>query len=401
MYPQGIANVKRRLGFENDALVTSALAIIDSQCTAVSSSEYIMPISKRLEFYLGKWQGCDALPAYNRCSGELDQYSMSKAFRSNSWPPPMDEILCVQYDAWKAGVSKLSFNKVLALAGAGDSSYMYGEELQQNMELGGWTGDNSKEPLLAVMLGDTHESINLPILRKTRSPSSNSSTILFKMEAWRHFVSLVDVINEDNLDWDKKLDIAVWRGATTGWPQMYPTKYWANPDQDPDADKYHTRAHLIRQIPKWDRNPHLDIGVNMYLQGVPNLWGTKSSMSRSAQMNYKMLIVAEGNDVATMTKWALMSTSAVIMPIPQVSSWLMEELLVPWKHFIPVRQDFADLEAQVAWCLSNQIKCKEIGMNGRCWIRQFIDNTREKLIMLDVLKTATAIQQQLGICANV
>ena len=35
--------------------------------------------------------------------------------------------------------------------------------------------------------------------------------------------------------------------------------------------------------------------------------------------------------------WQLLSSSAVLMPPPMVVSWAMEDLLVPWTHYVPLQ----------------------------------------------------------------
>ena len=39
--------------------------------------------------------------------------------------------------------------------------------------------------------------------------------------------------------------------------------------------------------------------------------------------------------------------SVVLMPKPTCTSWAMEELLEPWVHYIPLRDDLSGIEIQV------------------------------------------------------
>jgi hypothetical protein len=57
---------------------------------------------------------------------------------------------------------------------------------------------------------------------------------------------------------------------------------------------------------------------------------TSPAMSMRHLLQYKVIIMLEGNDVASGLKWALLSQSVVLMPPPQHTSWAMEELLQPW-----------------------------------------------------------------------
>ena len=63
------------------------------------------------------------------------------------------------------------------------------------------------------------------------------------------------------------------------------------------------------------------------LDGV-DLMSKKVSLGK--MLEYKGIIMIEGNDVASGLKWALLSQSVVLMPVPKHTSWAMEELLQPW-----------------------------------------------------------------------
>ncbi|GMI00603.1 hypothetical protein TrLO_g8472 [Triparma laevis f. longispina] len=112
----------------------------------------------------------------------------------------------------------------------------------------------------------------------------------------------------------------------------------------------------------------------------------------------KILIFAEGNDVSTGLKWGLQSNSAIIMPEPRVKSWLMETMLIPYVHYIPVSSDFSDLEEKVNWCFENDKECKEIGETGGCWIGQFLDGEREREVMKEIWRIAVERQEVEGVC---
>jgi hypothetical protein len=74
------------------------------------------------------------------------------------------------------------------------------------------------------------------------------------------------------------------------------------------------------------------------------------------------------------------------MPVPRISSWFMEDHLVEFKHYVPIRDDFMDLEEKYEWCLNNLDKCEEISRNATLFIQQFLDETREKKITDNVVK---------------
>ena len=68
------------------------------------------------------------------------------------------------------------------------------------------------------------------------------------------------------------------------------------------------------------------------------------------------------------------------MPPPTKISWLMEDTLEPWVHFLPVEADFSDLPERVDWCLSHPRECEAIGREGRCFMTRFLDRRGERRI---------------------
>ena len=57
-------------------------------------------------------------------------------------------------------------------------------------------------------------------------------------------------------------------------------------------------------------------------------------MSMEEMLKYKAIVMLERNDVSSGLKWALFSNSVVLTQTPTCTSWAMEELLVPWVHYI-------------------------------------------------------------------
>jgi hypothetical protein len=77
----------------------------------------------------------------------------------------------------------------------------------------------------------------------------------------------------------------------------------------------------------------------------------------------------------------------VLMPAVTTVTWIMEDQLVPWVHYVPLAQDYSDLEDKARWCLANPKKCEAIGAAGRCYMRQFMDEDLEVAVEDAVLGT--------------
>jgi hypothetical protein len=172
-----------------------------------------------------------------------------------------------------------------------------------------------------------------------------------------------DALDAADIDWESKQPVAFWRGAATG----------AMHGRAPAA-----RYHLLT---RWALSQ--DSRVNVGMTELPMTTGnaTRDALLRACakpgvimtwMLRYRYLVSAEGYDVATNLNWALWSSSAVIMPRPTVCSWLMEDRLVPWVHYIPVAHDFSNLTDAVDWCEDqrNAGVCKGIGQTGRAYMEQ-------------------------------
>ena len=57
-----------------------------------------------------------------------------------------------------------------------------------------------------------------------------------------------------------------------------------------------------------------------------------------------------------------------MMPSPTMTTWLMEELLEPWVHYIPLRNSLDDVEETMDWVRENDQEAEQIARRGNLWI---------------------------------
>ena len=198
---------------------------------------------------------------------------------------------------------------------------------------------------------------------------------MFKLNKGRHYGPLRRCFEDDTRSWREKKDAAVWRGGLGG------------SDKRGDDGEFIQRAALIRRMEEgyWTNESLVDVAV-VQSEGDHAQW-----LSKAQIMAYKMIISVEGNDVASGLKWALLSTSAVIMPPPTLNSWALESSLVPWVHYIPVRQNMSNLAEMARWCLQNLDACEAIGMQGRCFAKDWLHEEEEDRIQASVLARVTTL----------
>jgi len=92
-------------------------------------------------------------------------------------------------------------------------------------------------------------------------------------------------------------------------------------------------------------------------------------MSLEAQLQYKYILVLQGNDVASNVKWALRSSSVVVMPTPTVESFVGEGRLKPWVHYLPLAAP-EQADRLLAWARTNEHECQRIVLRANAFMRQ-------------------------------
>lgn len=201
--------------------------------------------------------------------------------------------------------------------------------------------------------------------------------ILWKLVSDRHYGGIRQAIHANDIPWEQKRDRGVFWGAPTG----------DHSDDDAKSNReWCERNHRCRFVYREGRKPLRNVTSFVdaklvregddwlpdFAQGVEIFssrnvgHGTKSQVEL---LQYKVLIMLEGNDVSTGLKWALYSNSVVLIPPPTRTTWAMEELLQPWVHYVPIDDpDYGDVNDKMQWILNNPDEAKAIARHGRQWI---------------------------------
>lgn len=220
-----------------------------------------------------------------------------------------------------------------------------------------------------------------PTLVKSRLISNeNHYSILMKLNIDRHFRDIQEV-NKYDIPFPKKKNELIWRGTTTGYGfgNFIPKRPTS---RETLIKKYCNPESLEKKI---------DIGLSCLVQnGKKNERLYKDFLrpikTIKEQLEYKYILSVEGNDVATNLKWILYSNSVLFMPKPCIESWIMESHLEPFIHYIPVTDNFSDIEEKMNWCNQNQKECLKIIKNSKDYIKLFLNEKNENKVMKEVLK---------------
>lgn len=226
---------------------------------------------------------------------------------------------------------------------------------------------------------DRVEGFEVPTLVKSRPIYDFNESILFNLNYLRHFSDVYNVEDHD-IPYEQKKNVLVWRGVDTGYGfnnnipyrpvsrQTLVETFWDYPGQEIDIGL--SSVSVNKKTP--DDNP-----FKKYI---------KSKIKMKDLLQHKFLLSVEGNDVATNLKWILCSNSVAFCPPFTINSWILEENLQPWQHYIPVKHDFSDLSDKVEWAINHPEKCKDISRQGNEYMEQFLDIEKEKYILNSVLE---------------
>jgi len=254
--------------------------------------------------------------------------------------------------------------------------YVYGITLFSILKKFVEKNRNISKQMFLCRWGDEHENIDqhgnqitMPFFTKTRR-IDNKTGVLLNFNFKRHWGNL-SFVKVNDIDFHKKINKIVWRGSTTG----------------EGNNEYSFKLNRLLCVQKYHHNDHCDIGFSEVVQcvDIPNKY-VKKKMTILEQLKYKYILSIEGNDVASGLKWQLYSNSVVFMRKPRIISWAMEDKLIPYTHYIPVKDDFSDLISQMEFAEKNQELCKKIINNANKFISQFLDPKKEELIQFIVIK---------------
>ena len=189
------------------------------------------------------------------------------------------------------------------------------------------------------------------------------SPIVWDFHSSRSNEPLEEVLRDD-IPWKKKKDVAFWRGALTGAREKFDRKVMSD-------EEVCDRIPRCRLVMLHDKSKLVDARltrvVDVPMDDLPNAKlftkGNKK-MTYKEQLQYKALIVMEGNDLATGLRWSLLSRSVVMMPPPERTSWAMEEWLEPWTHYIPLHRNLTNVEEMVQWMRDNDKEARQIAERG-------------------------------------
>jgi hypothetical protein len=103
-------------------------------------------------------------------------------------------------------------------------------------------------------------------------------------------------------------------------------------------------------------------------QAAPKVNFENKDTSISDQIQYKMILDMDGwSSTWSATVWKMYSGSVLLKTKSKWKQWYYHKL-EPWVHYVPVKDDFSDLNDKIEWCLHNERECIKITENAKRFV---------------------------------
>ena len=201
-----------------------------------------------------------------------------------------------------------------------------------------------------------------------------------------------------DIPWKKRKDLAVWRGSTTGCGVTPQTNTRLKLALMASKQKVGKDFLVDAGITKWNTRPRKlkgkselqSINVSSLQKAGVNLVGPLTSRE---QATFKYIINIDGHVSAFRLSAELGYGSVILLVGSKWKIWY-SDMLEPYVHYVPVREDLGNLFEQIRWCRANDDKCKQIVVNALT----FFDTYLQEDGILDFLQQSLInIKKQTGI----
>jgi hypothetical protein len=96
------------------------------------------------------------------------------------------------------------------------------------------------------------------------------------------------------------------------------------------------------------------------------------------QIKYKYILDVDGwSNTWDATVWKLYSGSVLLKTDSIWEQWYYDKLH-PWVHYVPVENDFSDLDEKIKWCILHDTECQTIVKNSREFVFKQLNWERVK-----------------------
>ena len=221
-------------------------------------------------------------------------------------------------------------------------------------------------PILSMATTDKHSDIAIPNWDDWSRICNKLFTKKNKFNIDTSHTTIKSFDHNFNTRWQDKIDIAVFRGASTGSGIDENTnmrlKISLMSTQRPDL--------INAGITKWNLRPRI---TNDMILDTINIDKFKlvEYMTPKDQSKYKYIVNIDGHSSAFRLALELSMKSVILLVESKYKLWF-HDYLKPYVHYIPIKADLSDLEDKIIWCRENDSKCKIISINAKDFYDEYL-----------------------------
>ncbi len=200
-----------------------------------------------------------------------------------------------------------------------------------------------------------------------------------------------------NVAWKDKKATAVFRGGSTGCGTTIETNPRLKLSYISSQQKIveNEPPYLDAGITNWNLRPR-KVQNNDFLQTIDVSilpFGLASRLSPAEQSEYKYIVNVDGHVSAFRLSLELSMGSVILLVKSKWKVWY-SNLLVPYEHYVPIKEDLSDIIDQIKWCRNNDTECEKIAKNAKI----FFDTFLQKKGILDYMqKLFVDLKNEIGV----
>ena len=184
----------------------------------------------------------------------------------------------------------------------------------------------------------------------------------------------------NNWTWEQKQPVAVFRGALSAYGRVRLLQH---------ANRSKLTNIACTLLPKGAESASVR---GKWHAGGPELWMSQhhlpacsraNKINMEAQQQYRYLIVPNGVGCADRLKQLLSSSSVVLLQDSELCEFWQHDLK-PYRNYVPVDRDFANLESQIEWAEARPAQMKAIIQRNQLYASKFL-TSRPQLCYLAIL----------------
>jgi len=185
------------------------------------------------------------------------------------------------------------------------------------------------------------------------------------LDSYATLFKQIDAVKK-NYPWKSKTTKIFWRGQTTG-------KHFHT-----DPKKFYPRLSLMHTAASKD---YIDAAFTHFTADMPKQdqdyiakkFPLKNFITPAESLKYKYLLDVDGHSCSySRMAWILYSNSLLFKHTSNKVQWYYDKLQ-PYVHYLPVLEDFSNLEAQYVWAEAHQTEVQAMVDNSRILAEQIFD----------------------------